>query len=175
MYRILILDDEEHIVNALKRSLRRIDEWEIETFTTGEEALACASKSNFDLFLSDFRMPKMNGVEFLTAVKQIQPNSVRLILSGYTDLEALVGAINEAEIFRFINKPWNDYELILTLEQSLKYKDMMAENLYLANQVREQRTQLSKNELIFEKLENDSPGITKVNWADDGSISLDED
>lgn len=175
MYRILILDDEEHIVSALKRSLRKVDDWEIETFTSGEEALACASKSNFDLFISDFRMPKMNGVEFLTAIKEIQPNSVRVILSGYTDLEALVGAINEAEIFRFINKPWNDYELILMIEQSLKYKDMMTENLYLANLVREQRAQLSKTDVLLKKLEHESPGITEVNWADDGSIILDEE
>jgi len=85
-----------------------------------------------------------------------------------------LGAINEAEIFRFINKPWNDHELILTIEQALKYKDMLAENLYLANQVREQSEQLSKTDKILAKLEKESPGITQVNWSDDGSISLDE-
>ncbi|MDH5600835.1 MAG: response regulator [Gammaproteobacteria bacterium] len=175
MYRILIVDDEENIVNSLKRSLRKISEWEIETFTSGTEALRRAEGCTFDLFISDFRMPGLNGVEFLSQVKKIQPNAARIILSGYTDLEALVGAINEAEIFRFINKPWNDYEFILTIEQALKYKDMLTENLYLANQVREQSEKLSENEQLLSRLEQQSPGITKVNWSDDGSIILEDD
>jgi DNA-binding NtrC family response regulator len=175
MYRILIVDDEESIVNALKRCLRKVADWEIETFTSGSEALRRAEGTSFDLFISDFRMPEMNGVEFLSKVKKIQPNSARIILSGYTDLEALVGAINEAEIFRFINKPWNDYELILTIEQALKYKDMLTENLYLANQVREQKTKLDTNEELLTKLEKQNPGITQVNWSDDGSITIEED
>ena len=175
MYRILLVDDEENIVNALKRCLRRVTEWEVETFTSCADALRRARTSSFDLFISDFRIPEMNGVEFLSQAKELQPNAVRIILSGYTDLEALLGAINEAEIFRFINKPWNDHELILTIEQALKYKDMLAENLYLANQVREQSEQLSKTDKILAKLEKESPGITQVNWSDDGSIILDED
>ena len=175
MYRILMVDDEENIVNSLKRSLRKVSEWEIEIFTSGAEAIRRAEVATFDLFVSDFRMPEMNGVEFLSQAKNLQPNAVRIILSGYTDLEALMGAINEAEIFRFINKPWNDNELILTIEQALKYKDMLSENLYLANQVREQRAELSKNEKILAKLEKESPGITQVNWSDDGSIEIDED
>ena len=158
-----------------KRSLRKVSGWEVETFTSVTEALRRAGSSSFDLFISDFRMPEMNGVEFLTEIKKIQPNSARIILSGYTDLEALVGAINEAEIFRFINKPWNDYELILTIEQALKYKDMLTENLYLANQVREQKSKLNENDKILTKLEEQSPGITHVNWSDDGSITIDDD
>lgn len=174
MYRILMVDDEENIVNALQRSLRKVADWEIEIFTSGADAIRRSEVSTFDLFVSDFRMPEMNGVEFLSQAKKLQPNAVRIILSGYTDLEALMGAINEAEIFRFINKPWNDNELILTIEQALKYKDMLTENLYLANQVRQQREELSKNEKILQNLEKETPGITQVNWADDGSIEIEE-
>ena len=171
----MLVDDEENILNALRRCLNKYDNWEIEIYNSGADALRRAQVSTFDLFISDFRMPEMNGVEFLSQAKQLQPNAVRVILSGYTDLEALMGAINEAEIFRFINKPWNDNELILTIEQALKYKDMMTENLYLANQVREQREQLSKTDTLLAKLEQDSPGITQVNWSDDGSIIINED
>ena len=174
MYRILILDDEENIVNALKRSLRKVADWEVETFISGAEAVRRAEASSFDLFISDYRMPEMNGVEFLSKIKRIQPNAARMILSGFRDLEALVGAINEAEIFRFLNKPWNDYELILTIEQALIYKNMLSENLYLANQVREQNEQLNKHERLLAKLENDSPGITQVNWSNDGAIEIDD-
>ena len=175
MYRILIVDDEENVVNSLKRSLRKIDNWEVTTFTSGTEALQYANSISFDLIISDFRMPEMNGVEFLSQVKKIQPNTARIILSGYTDLEALIGAINEAEIFRFISKPWNDYELILTIEQSLKYKDILTENELLASQVREQNDKLNLAEQLLTKLEKESPGITKVNWSDDGSITIDDD
>lgn len=175
MYRILIVDDEDNIVNALKRCLRKITDWEVEAFTSGTEALRRAEAISFDLFVSDYRMPEMNGVEFLSAVKNIQPNAARIILSGYTDLEALVGAINEAEIFRFIHKPWNDYELILTIEQALKYKDMLTENIFLANQVREQNAKLKKNDILLTKLEEQSPGITQVNWSDDGSITISDE
>lgn len=171
----MLIDDEDNILSALKRCLNKYDNWEIETYNTGAAALKRAQTSTFDLFISDFRMPEMNGVEFLSQAKKLQPNAVRVILSGFTDLEALMGAINEAEIFRFINKPWNDNELILTIEQALKYKDMLTENLYLANQVREQREELSKNDKLLAKLEKESPGITQVNWTDDGSIVIEDD
>ena len=175
MYKIMLVDDEENIISSLKRSLNKCKEWEIETSTSGADALHRAQTSPFDLFISDFRMPKMNGVEFLSEVKKLQPNAVRIILSGYTDLEALMGAINEAEIFRFVNKPWNENELKLTIQQALKYKDMMTENLYLANQVREQSEQLTRKEKILAKLEKESPGITKVDWSEDGAIVIKED
>jgi len=175
MHNILLLDDEENIVKALKRCLRSVSSWNIESFTSAREAIRRAKTTTFDIFISDYRMPEMNGVDFLSTVKKLQPNSARIILSGYTDLEALVGAINKAEIFRFINKPWNDYELILTIEQSLKYKDMLTENLFLANQVRNQSQKLEKNEKLFAQLEKESPGITHVNWLEDGSIVLEDD
>lgn len=174
MYKLMIVDDEINITNSLKRCLNKYEQWDIESYNSGTDALRRARISPFDLFISDFRMPEMNGVEFLSEVKKLQPNAVRIILSGYTDLEALMGAINEAEIFRFINKPWNEHELILTLEQALKYKDMLTENLYLANQVREQREALNKRDQLLARLERESPGITQVNWADDGSIMLEE-
>jgi len=175
MYKIMLVDDEENILNSLKRTLNRCKDWEVEIFSSGAEALKTAQVSSFDLFISDFRMPQMNGVEFLSEAKNLQPNAVRIILSGYTDLEALMGAINEAEIFRFLNKPWDDNELILTIQQALKYKDMLTENLYLANQVREQQEQLSEKDKILAKLEEESPGITKVKWSDDGAIDISDD
>lgn len=174
MYKIMLVDDEENILKALKRTLNQSNEWEVEIYNSGAEALRQAQVSSFDLFISDYRMPNMNGVEFLSETKQLQPNAVRVILSGYTDLEALMGAINEAEIFRFINKPWNDHELILTIQQALQYKDVLSENLYLANEVREQKEQLSRRDQLLANLEKESPGITKVNWLDNGAISLED-
>ncbi|HEC18513.1 MAG TPA: response regulator [Gammaproteobacteria bacterium] len=174
MYRILLVDDEENILKALRRTLGRKKNWEIETYTRAEEALRRTRVMNFELVLTDYRMPVMDGVQFLSQVKQLQPEAMRLIISGYTDLEALLGAINEASIYRFISKPWSDYDLVTTLEQALSYRDTLVENRRLADRVREQRQQLDRQQTALEELEAKYPGITKVDWEPDGSFYLDE-
>ena len=150
MYRIMLVDDEENILKSLKRTMGKHKEWEIEIYVKPADALKRAMTSNFDLFLSDFRMPEMDGVKFLTEVKNLQPESMRLILSGYTDLEALMGAINEAQIYRFITKPWQDFDLIATVKQALGFRDMQVENRRLADQVREQQEELNKQNHVLE-------------------------
>ncbi len=175
MCRLMIVDDEEHILSALKRSLKRGTNWEIELFSSGQEALKRAHEVDFDLFLSDYRMPEINGVEFLAQVKIIQPEAMRLILSGYSDFEGLLGGINKAEIFRFINKPWQDDDLRSTIEQALQHRAVMVENRRLADQVRSQQWQLDEQSKILAELEAESPGITHINWTDDGAIILNED
>lgn len=180
MYRIMLVDDEENILNALRRVLasdrdREGEKLTIETFSVPQEALKRAEDVAFDLVISDFRMPLMNGVEFLKAFRSIQPNSARIILSGYTDLEGLIGAINEVHIFRFINKPWNDFDLKSAIFQALDYQGLLSENQRLADQVRVQQGRLSKQEMALKRLEEENPGITKVNWGPDGSVMLDED
>lgn len=174
MYSILLVDDEENILKALQRLLGRRKDWEIETYTRVEEALRRMCIKNFELVLSDYRMPGIDGVQFLSQVKQLQPETMRLIISGYTDLDALLGAINEASIYRFISKPWNDYELVATLEQALSYRDMLVENRRLADQVRGQQQQLARQQVALKELEAKYPGITQVDREPDGSIRLDE-
>lgn len=175
MYRIMIVDDEKNILNSLRRLLTGKGEWEIELYESAEEALKRAQAANFELFISDFRMPEMDGVKFLTEIKNIQPESMRIILSGFTDLEALLGAINQAEIFRFICKPWDEYDLITTIQQALNYRDALVENRRLADQVREQERELENRKSALEKLSDKHPMLVDINWADDGSIILDED
>ena len=174
MYRIMIVDDEKNILTSLRRLLTGKGDWEIETYESAEEALKRAQVANFELFISDFRMPEMDGVKFLTQIKDIQPESMRLILSGFTDLEALLGAINQAEIFRFICKPWEEYDLISTIEQALAYRGALVENRRLADQVREQQRELENRKSALEKLSDKHPMLVDINWADDGSIILEE-
>ncbi len=175
MYQIMLVDDEENILKALKRVLSKEYEIVIETFIKPEEALIHARTKKFDLFLSDFRMPVMDGVKFLTEVKILQPESMRLILSGYTDLDALMGAINDAEIYRFITKPWQDYELVSTIKQALEFKDIQVENQRLADQVRDQQNELDKRKQVLDSYIEKHPELFKVNWTDDGSIVLDDE
>jgi len=180
--RILIVDDDELILKSLRRLLSltpctvgdETTRLTVECFTSPEDALERAQHTAFDLALSDYRMPFMNGVEFLKKFREIQPDAARLILSGYADLNGLIGAINEAGINRFISKPWNDYELVSTLGQVLALRELTLENQRLADQSRLALGTISEEEIERKRLEASEPGITKVIWGPDGSVLLDE-
>lgn len=181
MSQILILDDEPGILQALRRLLRVAPcvygqqhfELEIETFSSARAALERARHTPFDLFLTDYRMPEMDGVSFLKAVKALQPDACRLILSGYADLNALVRAVNEVGIDRFIGKPWNDYDLLSAIGQALAHRELLLENRQLANLVRMEMGDTTPEQVEAERLEAIEPGITDVNWGPDGSVILD--
>lgn len=118
MYRILLVDDEPNILSALRRCLASIDVGEldgealkVEAFTSPEQALERSEEQDFDLVVSDFRMPGMDGVEFLSAMMELQPAVPRMICSGYADRDAIIAAVNEVQLARFIGKPWVDEEL----------------------------------------------------------------
>jgi two-component system, probable response regulator PhcQ len=182
MSRILIVDDEEPILNALRRLLSltpctvgdKTFRLKIDTFTSPQAALEKASFTAYDLVLSDFRMPAMNGVQFLKAFRELQPDAARLIISGFADLNGLIGAINEAGISRFIPKPWNDYELVAAIAQVLALREVTLENQQLADQARLEAGAISAEEIERKRLEAEEPGITKVIWGADGSVLLDE-
>lgn len=181
MSRIMLVDDEESILKALQRLLRvapctygnRSFNLEVHAFSSPEVALAHARHEEYDLFISDFRMPGMDGIEFLKAAKEAQPDAVRLILSGYADLNALLRAVNEVGIERFIAKPWNDYELMSAIGQALAHRELLLENRQLANLVRLEMGDTTPEELEAQRLEAIEPGITEVNWGADGSVLLD--
>ncbi|MEH6470429.1 MAG: response regulator [Halopseudomonas sp.] len=165
----MIVDDDPLVLNALKRSLRR-ECWALHCFSNPEEALTFAASEPVDLVISDYRMPVMNGVTFLKEIKAIQPDTFRIILSGHADMDAVVHAINDAEIYRFIPKPWCETELKITIEKALHHRQDLLENRRLADLVRSQQLQIDYQKTELERLEAESPGITKVNWASDGSI-----
>ncbi len=169
--KILLVDDEPNILKALSRLLR---DYQLVTASGGEEALLIAEQTAFDLVITDYKMPGMDGISFLVKFMQLQPDAIRLILTGYADLEITLHAINEIGVFRFINKPWNNLEIINAVEKGLELKRVLLENRVLANQVRQQQALLNQQEAILRALEAEEPGITKVNWAPDGSIILDE-
>ncbi|GAB2883403.1 hypothetical protein GCM10027046_09920 [Uliginosibacterium flavum] len=183
MSRILILDDEPHILQSLRRLLRaapcnhgrQVFDLEVEAFNSARAALDRIEHAQFDLFLSDYRMPEMDGVSFLKAAKASQPDACRLILSGYADLNALLRAVNEVGIDRFIAKPWHDFELISAIAQSLAHRELLLENTRLANLMRLDCGDISASDLEASMLESVEPGITKVNWGADGSVVLDPD
>ena len=169
--KVLLVDDELNVLRALTRLLRNYD---ITALTSAEEALLVVKAVKFDLVISDFRMPGMDGVTFLKNMLQTQPDAIRIILTGYADLESAQMAINEAGVYRFINKPWNNIEIINAVSAGLEHKRILLENSQLANQVREQQKMLNEKDALLNALEKEAPGITQVNWADDGSIIVNE-
>jgi diguanylate cyclase (GGDEF)-like protein/PAS domain S-box-containing protein len=107
---LLLVDDEPDILNALKRLLRRSG-YRILTATSGADALELLGLNDVQVILSDQRMPQMSGTEFLSRVKELYPNTVRMVLTGHSDLASVTGAINRGAIFRFLSKPWDDDQL----------------------------------------------------------------
>ena len=176
MRRILLLDDELNVLRALQRALRQHmadAELTIETFTDPEAALLRFADVSFDIAISDFRMPGFDGIQFLSTVKRIQPDTVRLLLSASNDFDTLVHAINQAEVFRYIAKPWQVEELKKTLELAFASRDQQMEALRLMQAPQAAEPPLSPQELEARRLEAEEPGITQVNWEPDGSVRLD--
>ena len=106
---VLFVDDEVHVVNLLKVMFR--NDYQVFTATSGEDALDIIHAEKIDVIVSDQRMPNMLGTELLSRAKVISPGSMRILLTGYSDLAAMIGSVNEGEIYRFINKPWKNEEI----------------------------------------------------------------
>lgn len=168
---ILLVDDEPNVLKALSRLLK---EYHLSTAGSSEEALIMAENLQFDLVITDYKMPGINGVDFLILFKRMQPDAIRIVLSGFADLEGVQHAINDAEVFRFINKPWSNLEITNVVKNGLAHRHMLLENRALADQVRTQQKLLAEKDAIIKTLEAEEPGITKVNWTEEGSIFLDE-
>ena len=115
----------------------------------------------------------MNGIDFLKMVKGIQPDAVRLVLSASTEFETVVKAVNDAEIFRYIAKPWQSDELVNVIQLAFARRDQVLEERRLAEEQRRKMAEPTPQELEARRLEAEEPGITKVNWGPDGSVRLD--
>jgi response regulator RpfG family c-di-GMP phosphodiesterase len=129
--RILFVDDEPNVLEGIQRTLRKYVE--IQTAPSGAEGLnLLRSMGPFALVVSDMRMPNMNGVQFLASVRERDPDTVRMILSGQSDLQATIAAVNEGHIYRFLNKPCLPDQLIAAVEDGLKqYRLVTAEKVLL--------------------------------------------
>jgi two-component system NtrC family sensor kinase len=145
--KILCVDDERNVLRALERIFLD-DDYEIVLAGSGDEGLKIMEESGpFQVVISDYRMPVMNGVEFLKEVYGRWPETVRIVLSGYADAGAIVAAINEGHIYKFIPKPWNDDELRVTIQNCLERFFLLKNNrellgeLAAANQALEEKVQ----------------------------------
>ena len=140
---ILLVDDEEDIGAALARLLRR-DGYRILRAKSGREGLALLVENDVGVVVSDQRMPEMTGVEFLTQVKELYPNTIRIVLSGYADLDAVMDAINRGAIYKYFNKPWDNEVLCSEVLGAFRHHELILEkaelfqDIQIANDMLEQ-------------------------------------
>ena len=176
MRRFLLVDDEVAILNSLQRAIRRMPgrgEVEFELFNNPIDAINRCAVAEFDMVISDYRMPQMVGVDFLRIIKEMQPNMTRMLLSASTEFEIIMSAVNEAQVFKYLVKPWVNSELQEHINLALEHHDKLIEDQLLAKNMRRELHPVSAEEKEMMILEADEPGITKVNWGPDGSVILD--
>ncbi len=129
---ILLVDDERNVLASLRRLLIEEESMEILVADSGKEGLRILDeRPEVGVIVSDQRMPEMSGVEFLSKARQQVPDTLRILLTGYADLEATVDAINRGGAYRYIAKPWDDHELVTTLREAVAHVSLQRENLRL--------------------------------------------
>ena len=134
LYPILVVDDEQDILTTFRYSYG--DEFEVMTAESAARALDILTTHDAAVIVADQRMPAMSGTEFLVRSMDIRPDAVRIILTGYTDNEALVNAVNKSRIYRYVTKPWEDDELRITLRRAIEVYHLSRENARLVEELR---------------------------------------
>jgi CheY-like chemotaxis protein len=138
---ILCVDDEKNILQALKRLLRT-EGYRLLTATSGHAGLDLLASNAVQVVICDQRMPEMSGIDFLAQVKEDYPEIIRIVLTGYTDVDAITEAINKGHIYKFFLKPWDDHQLKIEIMQAFKHYDLIQSNRHLHQMVLEQNEEL---------------------------------
>jgi len=155
---ILFVDDEERILRSLKMLF--MGKFKVKTTTDGREAVEILKKETVHVLVSDQRMPNMTGVEVLREARNVSPNTMRLLLTGYSDLAAIVGSVNDGEIFRYINKPWKSEEIKSTIEQAAQIA------IQLDNSTQQEKTKAAATTTASTTITPASPKTETANTAD---------
>ena len=161
---LLIVDDEQNIRNALHRLLRK-EPYEIVLASGPFEALEIVQEFEVGVVLSDHAMPGMTGIELLRRIKELDPRTIRMVLTGQADLEMAISAINNGEVTKFFTKPWDDHQLKADLRIAFNTLKLQAELHKVLDALRR------KNQVI-DYLERQHPGITNVERNADGAIVI---
>jgi len=138
---ILLVDDEPNVLSSLRRLLRPHG-YTVLTAPGGEEALATLEEHAVDLVISDMRMPGMSGAQLLTQVRERWPNVLRLLLTGHAEVSSAISAINDGGIYRYVTKPWDDAELVKTIQQGLELSGLQREKARLEALTQQQNESL---------------------------------
>lgn len=140
---VLVVDDEKSVLKAMQRLLSK-EGFQVLTATNGRDALKILSQGPVQLVISDQRMPELEGVKFLQEVKRNWPETIRIMFSGYNEIDTILTAINQGEVYRFVLKPWNDRELIAAVKDGLRQHQLISENKRLQQLTEEQNEKLQE-------------------------------
>ena len=135
--RLLIVDDEEMILASVRSLLEIEDSYRVDSFTDPHQALDHARQNSLDLVIADYLMPEMQGIEFLSQMRALQPEATRILLTGYADKESAIKAINDVGLFQYIEKPWVNSQLLLVIRNGL-------ERRFLLKRLREKISELDE-------------------------------
>ena len=141
-YRLLLVDDEPNILASLRRVFQR-ENYELLFAQSGSEALAIIEKRPVELIMTDFMMPGMNGSELLQEVRARWPQTIRIMLTGQANTDAVMGSVREGAVYRFILKPWNDEDIRLTMALALEQYELIQRNRALEQQTQKQSKDLT--------------------------------
>ena len=148
---VLCIDDEQNILHSLKRLLRKED-YRLLTASSGAEGLKILEENDVQVVIADQRMPHMSGTEFLAIVKERNAEAIRIVLSGYTDVDSITESVNKGHIYKFLLKPWNDESLKIEISQALDQYDLIKVNRDLHLMVLEQNEELKTINENLERL-----------------------
>lgn len=171
---VLCVDDEPNVLSALRRTLASFGH-RVVTAEGGQEGLKLLERERAEVVISDMRMPGMDGVSFLEYVSVKWPDATRVLLTGYSSLEATVDAVNRGRVFSYVSKPWDDEELQVTIQQALNHHQVITENRRLADQVRAQQREMDEQQREIERLKKEHPGLMEVERDAGGAISLEDE
>ncbi len=160
MKRLLIVDDETPVLHALRRVLQRHfapQQLGVEICADPLQALQRLQQARFDVLISDYRMPRLDGVSLLAHARELDPRTVRMMLSAAADFGTVLAAVNRAGIFRYIPKPWNEPQLLADLRAALAFDPCATP---------------TAAELEQRRLEALEPGITQVEWGPNGEVLM---
>lgn len=138
--KILYVDDEAHNLQAFKANFRR--DFTIYTAESGAEGLEIFKNEELNIILTDQRMPIMTGIEFLVEVQKINPEPMRILITGYSDINAVIDAINRGQVYRYLNKPWHYEDLKSTILSAYEVFHLRRENKDLVDKLERSNEQL---------------------------------
>src|SRR4051812_39805858 len=139
---LMVVDDEPHVLGSLHDLFRK--EYRVETFENAPQALRALEDLDPAVVLTDQRMPDMTGVNFLRHVKDRRPDTTRLLFTGYADIKAVIDAINEGHVFRYLDKPWDPDQMELTIRQAVEHHSLLVERRHLIAELQESNARLKE-------------------------------
>lgn len=158
---LLLVDDEENIASALTRLLRR-EGYTILRASGGRAGLEVLAQQQVGVIISDQRMPEMTGVEFLGQVKELYPDTVRIVLSGYTELNSVTDAINHGAVYKFLTKPWDDELLRANVDEAFRRYELKLENARLHRKLKEVNDELLRiNQGLEQRVEEKTREVVR--------------